>query len=78
MEKKFLSHFRPIISIESEAKHCGENKVIKVLNFLTSLDYDGYFHNGQSMLSIEDFSVFDYQLNPDKKIYVNNFIFIPK
>jgi len=76
--KKFLSHFRPIISIESEARHCGENKVIKVLNFLTTLDYDGYFHNGQSMLSIDDFSVFDYQLNPDKKIYVNNFIFIPK
>lgn len=76
--KNFLTHNRPIISIESEARHSGKDKVIKVFNLLKELDYEGYFHNGKRILSIDNFSIFDYQLDPNKKIYINNFFFIPK
>ena len=76
--KKFLNYCRPIIAIESEARHCGEDKVIEVFNLLNELDYKGYFHNGEKILSIDNFSIYDYQLDPNKKKYINNFFFIPK
>ena len=76
--KKFLNYCRPIISIESEARHCGEDKVIEVFNLLNELDYKGYFHNGEKIMSIDNFSIFDYQLDPNKNIYINNFFFIPQ
>ena len=76
--QQVLRKFKPIISLESEARHCGEDNVINVFKFLDDLGYAGYFFNGESMLSLDSFDIQKYQLNSDKKKYVNNFFFIPK
>ena len=73
-----MRKFKPIISLESEARHCGEDNVLNVFKFLDDLGYAGCFFNGESMLSLDFFDIQRYQLNSDKKNYVNNFFFIPK
>ena len=76
--QQVLRKFKPIISLESEARHCGEDNVINVFKFLDDLGYAGYFFNGESMLSLDCFDIQKYQLNRDKKNYVNYIFFIPK
>ncbi|MBH10950.1 MAG: hypothetical protein CMG74_11495 [Candidatus Marinimicrobia bacterium] len=76
--KLFFNYCRPIILIESEARHCGKEKVMEVSDFLKCFDYEGYFHNGNKIVSIENFRIFEYQLDPNKTTYVNNFFFLPK
>ena len=76
--QKLLKKFQPIITLESEARHCGEDNVMAVFDLLHKLNYNGYFFNGKSMSSLDNFDIYEYQLNPINKIYVNNFFFIPK
>jgi len=76
--QQLLSKFKPIISLESEARHCGEDNVMNVFKLLNDLGYSGSFFNGESMLSLDLFNIQRYQLSNDKKNYVNNFFFIPK
>jgi FkbM family methyltransferase len=76
--QKLLHTFQPIIALESEARHCGADNVMAVFDLLQKLNYNGYFFNGVSMSSLDNFDINEYQLNPNKKIYVNNFFFIPK
>ena len=76
--QKLLHKYQPIIALESEARHCGSDNVMAVFKLLSKLDYNGYFFNGALMSSLDNFDIYEYQLNPNKKIYVNNFFFIPK
>ena len=76
--EQLLRKFHPIISLESEARHCGIDNVMSVFNFLNKLDYKGFFVDGGSMLSLDNFNIEKHQLNNDEKNYVNNFFFIPK
>lgn len=76
--KKLLHTFQPIIALESEARHCGADNVMAVFKLLHKLDYNGYYFNGALMSSLDNFDIYEYQLNPNKKFYVNNFFFIPK
>jgi FkbM family methyltransferase len=76
--QKLLHKFQPIIALESEARHCGEDNVVAVFDLLHKLNYNGYFFNGALMSSLDNFNIYEYQLNPNNKIYVNNFFFIPK
>jgi|TARA_B110000263_G_scaffold185977_1_gene163606 FkbM family methyltransferase len=76
--QKLLHKYQPIIALESEARHCGAENVMAVFNLLHKLNYNGYFFNGELMSRLENFDIYEYQLNPNKKIYVNNFFFIPK
>jgi FkbM family methyltransferase len=76
--KKLLQKFQPIIALESEARHCGKDNVMAVFDLLHKLNYNGYFFNGELMSSLDNFDIYEYQMNPNKKIYVNNFFFIPK
>lgn len=73
---KFFNNCRPIISVESEARHCGEDKMLKLFSFFKEIGYNGYFFNRNNFTSIKYFSIYDYQLDPEKNIYINNFIFI--
>ena len=74
--QKLLHKFQPIIALESEARHCGADNVMAVFKLLSKLDYNGYFFNGALMSSLDNFYIYEYQLNPNKKIYVNNFFFV--
>ena len=76
--KQLFSCSRPIISVESEARHCGEKKVLDLFSFFEDKGYKGYFFNEDKIDSIKNFSINYYQLNPSKKIYINNFIFLRK
>ena len=76
--EQLLRKFHPIISLESEARHCGIDNVMSVFNFLNKLDYKGFFVDAGSMLSLDNFNIEKHQLNNDEKNYVNNFFFIPK
>ena len=76
--KKLLYTSKPIVALESEARHCGADNVMAVFKLLQELNYNGFFFNGASMSSLNNFDINEYQLDPNKKIYVNNFFFIPK
>ena len=76
--QKLLEKFQPIITLESEARHCGVDNVMAVFDLLQNLNYNGYFFNGESMSSLDNFDIYEYQLSPINKFYVNNFFFIPK
>ena len=76
--QKLLDTSRPIIALECEARHCGENNVKKVFELLQQLNYNGYFFNGFSMSTLNNFDIHKHQLDANKKIYINNFFFIPK
>ena len=76
--QKLLHKFQPIIALESEARHCGSDNVMAVFDLLHKLNYNGYFFNGALMSSLDNYDIYEYQLNPKKIIYVNNFFFIPK
>ncbi len=73
---KFFNNCRPIISVESEARHCGEDKMLKLFSFFKEIGYNGYFFNRNSFTSIKYFSIYDYQLDTEKSVYINNFVFI--
>ena len=76
--EQLLRKFHPIISLESEARHRGIDNVISVFDFLNKLDYKGFFVDGGSMLSLDNFNIEKHQLNNNEKKYINNFFFIPK
>ena len=61
--EQLLRKFHPIISLESEARHCGIDNVMSVFNFLNKLDYKGFFVDGGSMLSLDNFNIEKHQLN---------------
>ena len=75
--KLFFQFHRPIVAVETEVRHCGKDKVLQLFSFFKNNNYLGYFHNGKKMVSIDNFSIYDYQLDPQKKIYINNFFFLP-
>ena len=76
--QKLIKKFQPIIILESEARHCGEKNVLAVFDLLEKNGYNGFFFNGKNMSSLDSFDIYEYQLSPNKKIYVNNFFFLPK
>jgi len=76
--QKLLKMYHPVIIVESEARHCGKENVIAVFDLLKKNGYHGFFYNGKSLVSINEFDIEKYQLNFYKRIYVNNFFFLPK
>ena len=76
--QKLLKMYHPVIIVESEARHCGKDNVIALFDLIKNNGYNGFFYNGESLISIDKFDIEKYQLNIYKKIYVNNFFFLPK
>jgi len=64
--------------LESEARHCGAENVLAVFDLLKKNSYNGFFFNGESMSSLDNYDIYEYQLSPNKKMYANNFFFLPK
>jgi len=76
--KRVLTRFKPVVLIECEARHNGPENVTAVFEFFTNLNYEGWFYDGNSFISLDNFDLYKYQTHPNRKIYVNNFFFTPK
>jgi len=76
--KSVLERYKPVILLECEARHNGPENVTAVFDFFTNLNYEGYFYDGSSFIKIDNFDLYKYQTDPNRKIYVNNFFFTPK
>ncbi len=70
-----LKRFKPIIYVEIEARHAGEEKVLKTIGFLEALSYTGHFIHGLKQVPVSQFSFDKYQNSNDPKNYCNNFTF---
>ena len=76
--KTVLTRFKPVVLIECEARHNGPKNVDAVFEFFKNLNYEGWFYDGNLFSSLDNFDLYTYQTNPNRKIYVNNFFFTPK
>jgi FkbM family methyltransferase len=77
-----LRRDRPTLFVESEWAHIGDD-VREVFKILGSIDYDGFFLDGNVLTNINHFSAEEHQILPrgnsaSRKWYVKNFIFIPR
>lgn len=70
-----LTRYKPIIYVEIEARHAGEEKVMETIDFLTSLGYIGHFIHSLKRIPVSQFSINKYQNPADPKNYCNNFTF---
>jgi FkbM family methyltransferase len=70
-----LKRFNPIIYVEIEARHAGEEKVTETIEFLETLGYTGHFIHGLKRIPVSQFSFDKYQNPNDPKNYCNNFTF---
>tara|TARA_B110000438_G_scaffold87644_1_gene87127 strand:+ start:836 stop:1582 length:747 start_codon:yes stop_codon:yes gene_type:complete len=73
--KSVLERYKPVILLECEARHNGPENVTAVFDFFTNLNYEGYFYDGSSFKKLDNFDLYKYQTDPNRKIYVNNFFF---
>ena len=73
--KTILKRFKPIIYVEIEARHAGEEKVTETIEFMETLEYTGHFIHGQKQIPVNQFSFDKYQNPNDPKNYCNNFTF---
>ena len=47
----------PVIIVESEARHCGKDNVIALFDLIKNNGYNGFFYNGESLVSIDKFDI---------------------
>ena len=66
--QKLLKMYHPVIIVESEARHCGKDNVIALFDLIKNNGYNGFFYNGESLVSIDKFDIEKYQLNNLKNI----------
>jgi len=78
IKQRLLKMYHPVIIVESESRHYGKDNVIALFDLIKNNGYNGFFYNGELLVSIDKFDIEKYQLNIYKKIYVNNFFFLPK
>ena len=69
---------RPVILVEIEQRHIGNDSVSSIFNLIEGLGYQGYFYNNGVLNDLTLFDVSSHQNLKNKKYYINNFIFIPK
>lgn len=73
---KFLKETRPIILVEIEQRH-NKKPIKNIFDKIISYKYEGFYFYKKTMLPIESFNVSKLQ-NLSNKIYINNFLFLPK
>tara|TARA_Y100001978_G_scaffold179193_1_gene173852 strand:- start:1033 stop:1758 length:726 start_codon:yes stop_codon:yes gene_type:complete len=76
--ENFFKINRPKILVESEARHCGEKKVNDFFSYMKDIDYCGYYFEDGSLKSIDNYNLFEFQIDPKRSTYINNFVFEPK
>ena len=72
----FLKTNKPVLLIEIEQRHNDIN-IDKIFNIIVNLGYSGYFILNNKLLPLSKFSIIIHQ-NINKRIYINNFFFVPK
>ncbi len=80
---EILNNDRPKLIFECENRHLNSIKVEDVFEYLTGLNYKGYFFLNGKLTPIEQFNANQHQAIDDKleivdkKNYANNFVFEP-
>lgn len=78
--KGTIARCRPLLIVEIEQRHHGDQDIGEVVAYIEGLGYEGHFLRYGAMHSIRDFDVREHQ-NPkmllSRKQYTNNFIFLP-
>lgn len=69
---------RPVILVEIEQRHIGNDSISSIFNLIEGLDYRGYFYMNGLLNELKLFDASSHQNLKNKKHYINNFIFIPK
>ncbi len=83
--KETLRTHRPCLLIEAEESH-RKSAISSTRDFLAEFDYQGFFLLNEKLVKIEKFVTELYQTTSTtgsgpsqmKRVYINNFIFIPK
>jgi len=73
--KKLITYYPATILMECESRHLKNHSVNDVFEFLTDLQYHGYFFLKGDIIPIEDFDPVVHQNYGSKDPYVNNFLF---
>jgi FkbM family methyltransferase len=77
-----LKRSRPALFIEAEERH-HPRAVTAITEFLTGLGYTGYFELDGARRPLEEFDLTEHQNPanidgfPTRRVYVNNFVFLP-
>lgn len=70
-----LNH--PVILVEIEQRHIGNDSIFSIFNLIEELGYQGYFYKNGILNKLTSFDVSSHQNLKNKKHYINNFIFRP-
>ena len=73
--KKLITYYSPTILMECESRHLKNHSVYDVFEFLTDVQYHGYFFLKGNIIPIENFDPQVHQNYGGKGNYVNNFLF---
>lgn len=74
--RSILEEDKPVLLFECEGRH-RSGGIDEVFEYLLSLDYEGFFIEGQQERPLAEFKEKQHQL-PGQKPYLNNFLFLPK
>jgi FkbM family methyltransferase len=76
-----LTRLHPVLLIEAEVRHIGEEKINQLFRLIEGLGYEGFFYWKGKRLSLKDFDPAIHQsltnLHSNQKLYCNNFMFEP-
>jgi FkbM family methyltransferase len=71
-----LEEHRPLVLVECETRHAPERSVEDVFEYLTNLDYRGFFYWKGGRVDVAHFDARRHQVE-GRRPYANNFIFVP-
>lgn len=77
--EEVLKKYKPIVLIEIEERHIGEERMREIFSLMAGVGYEGYFFYKQEKLSISEFKASVHQarevLERKQEHYCNNFVF---
>jgi hypothetical protein len=80
--KETLSRLRPMCLVEIEQRHHEHTPIQEIVSWVEALGYETYYYNllSNRFHSFQTFNLLEHQdvrQLTDRKVYVNNFFFIP-
>jgi len=73
--KNLITYYSPSILMECESRHLKNHSVTDVFDFLTDLQYRGFFFLKGDIIPLREFDLTKHQNYGSKDPYVNNFLF---
>jgi FkbM family methyltransferase len=73
-----LRNERPTLLFECEQRHHGNRKIAEVFNYLSGLDYEGFFFVRNALRPLAEFDPAQHQNLEAPDSYCNNFTFLPR